>query len=249
MLYPSDAEAEQIFHRKMELLRSQTVTTAAGNAIAALLVAALMWSTMPNSVLLIWSVSVIGIVCWRLLKVTEYRQTGDASQLAACFRHCARSVTVNGIVWGLMFAYLSYHVEPRNMIYPFMALGGITAGTSLIYNAHFNPFRYFGIPALLMPSTVLLVSGSTEKLWVGVTLLCWFLLMHSIATQLSRFLAKSTRYETENIVLIRDLEFQREHSERLNEELQLKSQIIERLSAEKGNKVSSIQPKKSDKRA
>lgn len=249
MLYPSDAEAEQIFQRKMELLRSQTVTTAAGNSIAALLVATLMWSTLPNSGLIIWSLSVIVIVCWRLLKVNEYRQNGDASQLAACFRYCARSVTVNGIVWGLMFAYLSYHVEPRNMIYPFMALGAITAGTSLIYNAHFNPFRYFGVPALLLPSTVLLVSGNTEKMWVGVTLLCWFLLMHSIATQLSRFLAKSTRYETENIVLIRDLEYQREHSERLSEELQLKSQIIERLSADKHSKISSIHPEKSDKRA
>ncbi|MEM8496517.1 MAG: hypothetical protein AAF542_00755 [Pseudomonadota bacterium] len=247
MLYPSDLEAEQIFQRKMELLRSQTVTTAAGNSIAALVVAALMWSTLANSALIIWSMSVIAIVHWRLLKVNDYRKYGDPSQLAACFRFCARSVTVNGAVWGLMFAYLSYHIEPRNMIYPFMALGAITAGTSLLYNGHFNPFRYFGVPALLMPSTVLIVAGSTEKMWVGVTLLCWFLLMHSISSQLSRFLAKSTRYETENIVLIRDLEYQREYSKRLNEELQLKSQIIEQLCAKKGNRVSSIRPKESDR--
>lgn len=244
MLYPSDTEAAQIFQRKMELLRSQTVTTAAGNSLAALVVTALMWPSLPKAGLITWSLSVIVIVCLRLRRVREYRY-GDPSHLAACFRYCARSVTVNGVAWGLMFAYLSHHIEPRNMVYPFMALGAITAGTSLIYNAHFNPFRYFAVPALLMPCTVLLVSGSTEKLWVGVTLLCWFLLMHTIASQLSTFLAKSTRYETENIVLIRDLEFQRERSERLSEELQLKSQIIERLSAEKHNKVSSINEKKS----
>ncbi len=248
MLYPSDAEATQIFERKMALLRSQTITTAVGNSIAAALVAALMWTSLPKPALVIWSISVIAIVCLRLLKVNEY-QRSDASQLSACFRYCGRSVTINGVVWGLMFAYLSYHIEPRNMVYPFMALGAITAGTSLIYNAHFNPFRYFAIPALLMPCLVLLVSGSSDKMWVGVTLLCWFVLMHSIATQLSVFLAKSTRYETENIVLIRDLEFQREHSKRLNEELQLKSQIIERLSSREGNNVSNIRPEKSDKSA
>ncbi|MFK7733545.1 MAG: hypothetical protein AB8B48_18135 [Pseudomonadales bacterium] len=232
----------------MELLQSQTTTTAAGNSIAALLVAALMWASLSQVGLLAWSLAVIAIVCLRLLKVRAYTRS-DASQLSACFRYCARSVTVNGVVWGLMFAYLSHHIEPRNMVYPFMALGAITAGTSLIYNAHFNPFRYFAVPALIMPSTVLLVSGSSDKMWVGVALVCWFILMHSIATQLSNFLAKSTRYETENIVLIRDLEFQREHSQRLNEELQLKSQIIERLSAEAHGKVSTIHPAKSDRRA
>jgi len=248
MLYPSDAESEQVFQRKMELLQSQSATTAAGNSIAAILVSALMWSSVPKAGLVVWSATVIAIVNLRLLKVLRFRR-GDAAQLAACFEYCARSVTVNGVAWGLMFAYLAYHVEPRNMVYPFMALGAITAGTSLIYNAHFNPFRHFAIPALLLPCTVLMVSGSGDKLWVGVTLLCWFLLMNSIASQLSRFLGKSSRYETENIALIRDLEFQRERSERLNEELQLKSQIIERLSLENHDKISRIDVKTSDKRA
>ncbi len=248
MLYPSDAEAEQIFQRKIELLRSQTATTAAGNALATVLVSALMWSSLPHAGLALWSATVIIIVSLRL-RVVYRHNNKSASELASCFRYCARSVAVNGVAWGVMFAYLAYHIEPRNMVYPFMVLGAITAGTSLTYNVYFNPFRYFALPALLMPCTVLLVSGSSDKLWVGMALLCWFILMHAIATQLSRFLAKSARYETENIALIRDLEYQKERGERLNEELQLKSQIIERLSADRHSKVSTIKPDQTDKRA
>ena len=229
MLYPSDAEAMEMYRRKMNLLEKQSSSTMAGNSLAAVVVVVLCWSSMPALPLIVWCGVIISIMFARWRKVVAFKNSEQMDQVAECYRYCARSVTVNGVAWGIMIAYLGYTVAPSVLVYPFMVLCAITAGTSLLYNAHFNSFKNFAIPALLMPAAALFVSGEPIKLWIGLIVLCWFALMNSIASQLQIFLASSSRYETENIALIRDLEFQKEKSHRLKEELQLKSEIINRM--------------------
>ncbi|MFK8021951.1 MAG: hypothetical protein AB8B86_19495 [Pseudomonadales bacterium] len=240
MLYPSDAEAMEMYRRKMNLLEKQSSSTMAGNTLAAIVVVVLCWSSIPAPPLIVWSGLIICIMFARWRKVVGFRNNERMEQVGECYRYCARSVTINGVVWGTMIAYLGYTMDPSVLVYPFMVLCAITAGTSLLYNAHFNTFKNFAIPALLMPAAALFLSGEPLKLWIGLIVLCWFTLMNSLAGQLQTFLASSSRYETENIALIRDLEFQKEKSHRLQEELQLKSEIINRMA--KRADVEPIQP-------
>ncbi len=229
MQYPSDAETQVIYRRKLSLLATQASTAAAGNSLGALLVAAMVWPHIHAALLGSWVGLVMLIVTTRWLHVRRYLKAEEPGSLAACFRYCATSVAVNGLVWGGLFSYLAYSLEATSLAPPFSVVCALAAGTSLTYNAYFNPFKNFSVPALLMPGIVLLASGPDEKLWIAIIVLAWFTLMYSISSQLSRYLESTAKYETENVALIRDLEYQREHSERLNEELQLKTEIIERL--------------------
>lgn len=241
MLYPSDAEAMEMYRRKTDLLERQTVTTLCGNTIAATLVTVLCWSIVNSAALAFWLGLIIVTLAMRLRKVIGFKRHAQPSQLNDCFAYCARSVTLNGCLWALLFAYLAFKLEPNTLVYPFMALCAISAGTCLLYNAHFNPFRNYAVPALLLPSLVLVMTAEPIKMWMGLIVFCWFLLMYSISTQLQRYLAGASRYETENIALLRDLEFQKEKTERLNEELQLKSEIIHKLAK---TQQASMQPQK-----
>lgn len=229
MQYASDAETRQIHQRQMELLSSQARTALIGGVLAITLISVLVWSEASPIATLTWSAILISTVGIRVWKIAAYRRLDPQDGLRPCLHYYSRSLIVSGTAWGLMFAYLAYLMNITTLIYPIMILCALAAGNSMTYNAHFNPFRNFAIPALLLPALVLIASPNPQKFWLGILLVCWFMMMYSISIHLIKFLSGTERYEIENIALIRDLEYQREHSERLKEELRLKTEIIQRL--------------------
>lgn len=220
---------EQTQTRKTEFLFTQAKLSCFGNVVTAGLVGIIYWHKLNSDLLLLWLllVSIILVQRWKL--VVAFAQRNRYSSTANWYKAYNRNVCCNGIAWGVMFLYTCATLNTQALTGFVAILGVLVASSNIAYNSHLKTYLRFVLPALLPALIYMALFGFADKLLLTAVAASWFVLMYSFAKQLNTHVGLTSGYEAENVKLLRELEKLRGISIRLQEEIALKSKIIDHL--------------------
>ncbi len=220
---------EQTQARKTEFLFTQAKLSCFGNVVTAGLVGIIYWQKLNSDLLLIWLllVSLILIQRWKL--VADFAERNRYSSTANWYKAYNRNVCCNGIAWGVMFLYACAMLNTQALTGFIAILGVLVASSNIAYNSHLKTYLSFVLPALLPALIYMVLFGFAHKMLLTALATSWFILMYSFARQLNSHVGLTSGYEAENIKLLCELEKLRGLSVRLQEEIALKSKIIDHL--------------------
>ncbi|MEM8500143.1 MAG: hypothetical protein AAF542_19145 [Pseudomonadota bacterium] len=220
---------EQTQTRKTEFLFTQAKLSCFGNVITAGLVGIIYWQKLNSGLLLLWLllVSIILVQRWKL--VVGFAQRNRYTSTARWYHAYNRNVCCNGIAWGMMFLYTCAALNTQSLTGFVAILGVLVASSNIAYNSHLKTYLRFVLPALLPALIYMVFFGFADKLLLTAVSASWFVLMYSFAKQLNTHVGLTSAYEAENIKLLRELENLQGVSIRLQEEIALKSKIIDHL--------------------
>ncbi|MFK7731240.1 MAG: hypothetical protein AB8B48_06425 [Pseudomonadales bacterium] len=223
---------EQTHTRKTEFLFTQAKPSVFGNAFTAGLVGVVYWQKLNFELLMAWlfAVSIVLLLRWKL--AVHFEQRNRYSSTTDWYRAYNRNVLCNGIVWGAMFLYTCIELNTQSLTGFVAILGALVASSNIAYNSHLKTYLTFVIPALLPALLYLVLFGYSDKLVLTAIASSWFVLMYSFAKQLNEHVGLTSGYEAENVELLRELESLHGISMRLQEEIALKSKIIDLLTTD-----------------
>lgn len=215
--------------RKTEFLFTQAKHSCFGNVFSAGLVGVIYWQTLNADLLLVWLavVSIILLLRWTL--AVRFAQRNRYSSVEGWHKSYNRNVFCNGMAWGMMFVYTCAALDTQALTGFIAILGALVASSNIAYNSHLKTYLTFVLPALLPALIYLVLFGYADKLVLTAIACSWFVLMYSFAKQLNAHVVLTSGYESANIELLRELEKLRGASIRVQEEIALKSKIIDLL--------------------
>ncbi len=222
---------EQTQTRKTEFLFTQAKPSCFGNVITATLVGLIYWQKLNPDLLIAWlfAVSIILLLRWKLaVRFSQRNRYASATDWCTAYN---RNVLCNGIAWGTMFVYTCAVLDTQSLTGFVAILGALVASSNIAYNSHLKTYLTFVLPALLPAMVYMVLFGYADKLVLSALAASWFVLMYSFAKQLNAHVGQTSGYEADNVELLRELEKQRGISIRLQEEIALKSRIIDHLTA------------------
>jgi len=237
MQFTGNGLTEQTETRKTEFLFAQAKITCVGNVITASLVGTIYWQKLNPELLMLWLVAVATILNVRWQLASRFTQRNRYSTTTDWYKAYNRNVLCNGIAWGAMFLYTCAELNTQALTGFIAILGALVASSNVAYNSYLKTYLRFVLPALLPALVYMVLFGYADKLVLTAIASSWFVLMYSFAKQLNAHVGMTSGYEAHNLELIRELERLRRASIALQEEISLKSQIIDRLSHDRDQAV------------
>ena len=121
------------------------------NAINAVIVVAFLWNTIPNSMLLMWMLAVIGITAVRFHLLIEY----DRDKFKTEHLHYWKKVAFwgaawSGIAWGMSWILLFPQNSLPQQIFLLVVILGMLAGSSVSWHAYFPSFLAYSVPTAIL---------------------------------------------------------------------------------------------------
>ncbi len=227
-----DGLIEQMQARKTEFLFSQAKATCFGNAFMSGLFAAIYWQQVNHELLLLWLSSVAIILLRRWQLANRFARRNRYSLSTNWQKAYDKSSFANGATWGAMFLYTSATLSTQSLTGFIAILGALVACSNVAYNSSLGTYLRFVLPALLPAFIYMALFGYADKLVLTAIATSWFVLMYSFAKQLNAHVAVTTGYEAHNLQLLRELDALRRASAGLQQEIALKTRVIDRLAAD-----------------
>ena len=225
----TDGLAQQINVRKTEFLYYQAPFSCLGNGFALALILAAYWQILPLLPLTLWAIAATTLLTQRWIGTQAFKKRDRYGDISPWYRRYNRNATGNGLLWGVLFAYAANQLAATELIVLMMVIGVLLAASSVAYNSYVRLYCNFSLPVVIPAALLLLTRGQEHDVAAGAAIVCWLILMISFAHQVSGHLRCSSGYEFTNIALLRELHRQQEQSRLLQEEIELKEQIIETL--------------------
>lgn len=240
----SEGLAHQINARKIELIYFQAPISCIGNLVAISIILTFYWNLVAHALLLTWGAIAAMLMLQRWSLTVAFRKRNRYADISTWYDRYNRNVALNGAAWGILFLLISGYTSASELFVLVTVLGALITSTGVAYHGYLKMYLNFAAPAFL-PAALLLISRSTSaEMALGAAAICWLVLMLSFAQQINRSLNNSSAYEFSNIALLAELSTQREQSEKLQEEIELKQQIINNLLLSKplGSRVTNMHP-------
>lgn len=221
---------EQTQTRKTEFLFTQAKPSCFGNMFMASLVGLIYWQKLSSDLLVFWlcALLIVHFLRWQL--AVRFAQRNRYSSVTNWYKAYNRNVLCNGVCWGLMFLYTCAVLSTQSLTGFVAILGALVASSNIAYNSHLKTYLAFVVPALLPALVYMVLLGHADILLLSAIASSWFVLMYSFAKQLNAHVGLTSGYESKNIELLHELEKLRGISIQLQEEIALKSKIIDYLS-------------------
>ncbi len=229
-----NAELYRIFHK-------QIYAAIVVSALNAVLVAAVVWSSVPQVPLVAWGAFLIGLSVLRILIFT-LRRRGKmlTNEDAITLRRAATAViTVGGAAWGVgaVFVILSSDSMVHQVFIAFV-IAGMGAGAMAGLTFCLPAFYGFCLPALFMSAGAYFAVGEQPHIVMGAMVILFATMLTYFARNIYHSMFNSVRLRFENAELFQRAAEARETADALvverTAELRDANQELERRMGEQG---------------
>ncbi len=225
-----DSSSEQLLAAQVRLLYGNANLGVVVNIVAAAILGALQWATIPKPVVLAWCSYITVVSMARYVFARRYwRASSGAIDLDKWRNAFTVGVACAGAGWGAAGVLLYSPDHLTNQVFLIFVLGGMMLGASSVLAPRPEAFLTFLLPAGLIPTVRLLFGGDSAHLAMGL-LASLFTLATLITTRrLYRMVESSLKLQFENHELVEELRAANRETAALNQALELR--VEERTAA------------------
>jgi len=190
--------------RLFDRLLNESPTAELVHLLLITVVAALIWSRVPNSAVYIWVSAVVIVTGSRFLLRRHFCSAGETVERV--YRAMRVTILFSGLVWGSGVLLLSPSLGHEELALILVVFAGLVAGATSTLVADRISFQLFTTATLLPLAAALMVSGTDRFHLIAtlLTVLFWIIVavIHRRShDQLARHLEASVRLELSDILL------------------------------------------------
>ncbi len=191
----------------------------------------ILWNVVSHTVLIIWLLSNFLITFIRYISLYKYKRS-SSKLLKADYWNIVliTGIAVSGIVWGFAGFFLFSVNSDLHQIFLILVMGGMIAGALGTYSIMMRAFLAFSLTASIPLIIRLLLQGSDLYIAIAGMIFLFMVIMIVTALRLNTSIFRSLEIRFENTNLIKHLENEKKHVEKLNEKLE--SEITNREQSE-----------------
>ncbi|HMZ97863.1 MAG TPA: PAS domain-containing protein, partial [Nitrospira sp.] len=212
--------ALELQSQQVSVLYRNMPTGVLASAVNAAILAAVEWSVVPHTPLLVW-VAILWIVAGaRALLIYNYRRTTPATWSSADWhRWMLVATTMAGVGWGGSVYFLTPEIPLAYELVQLFVLGGMTAGAVSVLSVSFQLFLCYALPVTLPTLGHLFFSGYDFHVIMGVMGTLFLLATIHSSWTFNHVLLSSLRLQLEKLSLVQSLTTRSEAVERLNRDI------------------------------
>ncbi|HNM19468.1 MAG TPA: PAS domain-containing protein, partial [Nitrospira sp.] len=212
--------ALELQSQQVSVLYRNMPTGVLASAVNAAILAAVEWSVVPHTPLLVW-VTILWIVAGaRALLIYNYRRTTPATWSSADWhRWMLVATTMAGVGWGGSVYFLTPEIPLAYELVQLFVLGGMTAGAVSVLSVSFQLFLCYALPVTLPTLGHLFFSGYDFHVIMGVMGTLFLLATIHSSWTFNHVLLSSLRLQLEKLSLVQSLTTRSEAVERLNRDI------------------------------
>ncbi|MBS0170830.1 MAG: response regulator [Nitrospira sp.] len=218
---PSEADSStDLPAQQVHVLYRNMPTGVLASAANAAILAAVEWSVVPHTPLMVWVSVLWFIAAARATLILQYRRGAPAAWTSRDWhRWMLLSTTAAGVAWGGSVYFLTPEIPlPYELVHLFV-LGGMTAGAISVLSVSLPLFLCYAVPVTLPALGHLLFSGRDFHSIMGLMGILFLIATVHSAWNFNRVLLSSMRLQLEKLTLVRSLTTRTEAVERLNQEI------------------------------
>lgn len=183
-------EAKAIRAEQVRLLYANIPTALVGNALIALILAAMQWSVVPPPFIIAWLALMMFALAARILLIVARRRAAPGDD-GVWLRRFRISIGAIGVVWGLAsLLVFPAHNIPHQAFLTF-ALGGMTAAAITTLSIDRVSLRTFTLPALAAVIVRLFAEGTAIQAAMAAMAVLFLLLTDMISQRAFRSLCEN----------------------------------------------------------
>jgi diguanylate cyclase (GGDEF)-like protein len=221
---------EYVELRRFDILISNLSVSMMATIINAVIVTVTFWSIAPRKTLVEWCACNIGFALSRYMIIYYYKKAFDKKHLALWKIGIFVSFAIAGILFGSSGLLFMDPLRLEYAIFLYFIAGGMAVGSVGSYHNELPIFFVYSSTVFILPTVSLYlfhIGISTAMIVLGMV---FYTLISTMAVQLSQDLHESLLLRYDNDQLVRSLEEEKQHAERLNTELLEKNRELNELS-------------------
>lgn len=191
---PAADEKAAIRAEQVRFLYANTPTALVGNALIALVLAAMQWDAVAAPNIISWLVLVAFTLGVRLLLFAAHRRADAPVDKAGWLKRFRVSIGAIGAVWGLASVFMFPAHDIPHQVFLTFALGGMASAAITTLSIDRVSLLAFTLPALVTVIVRLFLEGTAIQTSMGV-MSALFLLLTDIVSQ------RTYRTLCENVIL------------------------------------------------
>ena len=213
-------EVQWIRTEQVKILYAHGLLAMSWSILFAGLLIVFLWSVIPHNVLILWFSCFLIVMFLRYLLAFAYnRASAESAQSRPWGDWYAMGQALHGIVWGCAAIWLFAKGSIAHQALLIMWVTGLVGGALGMYAVMVKVFVAFTIPAMIPLTVQFFVQGTGIHTIVGVAAVIFTIVMTMNARRVNAFAMSSLKLQFENRNLIDFLTAEKEHTEKLNEEL------------------------------
>lgn len=218
---PAHTDPAQDLHtQQVSVLYRNMPTGVLASALNAAILAAVEWSVVPHTPLLVWVTILWVIAGVRALLIYRYRHTAPSAWSSADWhRWMLVTTTLAGVGWGSSVYFLTPEIPLPYELVQLFVLGGMTAGAVSVLSVSFPLFLCYALPVTLPMIAYLFLSGHEFHVIMGLMGLLFLLATIHSSWTFNHVLLSSMRLQLEKLGLVESLTARTEAVERLNRDI------------------------------
>ena len=224
-------ETKSLFAEQVNLLYGNVSGSMIATIVNSVILTFILWNVVSHTVLIIWLLSHFLITFVRYISLYKYRRSSSKLLKADYWNILLiTGIALSGIVWGSAGFFLFTVTSDLHQIFLILVIGGMIAGSLGTYSIMMRAFLAFSLTASIPLMIRLLLQGSDIYIAIAGMTFLFMVIMIVTALRLNTSIFRSLEIRFENTNLIKQLENEKKHVEKLNEKLE--SEITNREQSE-----------------
>ena len=224
-------ETKSLFAEQVNLLYGNVSGSMIATIVNSVILTFILWNVVSHTVLIIWLLSHFLITFIRYISLYKYRRSSSKLLKADYWNILLiTGIALSGIVWGSAGFCLFTVTSDLHQIFLILVIGGMIAGSLGTYSIMMRAFLAFSLTASIPLIIRLLLQGSDIYIAIAGMTFLFMVIMIVTALRLNTSIFRSLEIRFENTNLIKQLENEKKHIEKLNEKLM--SEITNRKQSE-----------------
>ena len=219
--YTEESLTSDTFREQIAMLFSQTPLVSLSNIPAAVITAYIFYGTVPQNLLLIWTLLISIYAVVRIYPTRLFNQQSQHN-LEQWKWMSIVSIFIMGCMWGSLALFFNYELSLFQQYYIVLLLLGLSSIAIAANRAYLPTFFAFIFPALLPLSWHFLKSGTSEHIGLGVLILFYIVILISSAKSAVVNTVKTIQLRLQNSYLVQELSLA---NHGLNVEIEERKQI------------------------
>ena len=241
---PEKPTQQNIAIDQVQRLTDQTTLGISATALLSIILAMVLYGTVPGNRVLLWMSSVIIVcACRMVLQLYFHKHPLTSDKINARRTILTISLAVLGGLWGAVPIFLFPDSSLTHQVVITFVLGGMVAGSVGVFASIIKGFFAFSIPTMVPLVAVFFMHGDKLHLAMGTMLIFFCVFMFMAARRLNREIYDFLAAKHEKIGLIASLKAEIQERERAEKKLTLKNQQIESIVAERTVELRSVNKK------
>jgi PAS domain S-box-containing protein len=228
---------DRLYAARVRQLYKQSHIGIVASLVNSIILISLLWELVPSATSIIWVSVMVLITVLRYALFYGYRRSSLTPANAGGFSMgFIIGVLLYGMVWGSAGIFLFPVESAAHQAFLALMLGGMVVGAAAVFSIIMKAYFAFALPALI-PIIVrfFLLGDDIHRAMGGMGLLAGIIISY-IAKRMNGVTVSAMKLQFENIDLISHLAAEKDHMEKINEDL--KSEIGGRERVQEALRVS-----------